>query len=227
MKFNKHWTKSDNDLMRQFIKEGKSPIDIRKFFGNDKLFYHPTKKYYDSGKSGSIPSFKNKILNFEQHINEIVYNELKTDFIKDWNESKHFPSEFDYNYTFQTNSGNRYILDFIYLKDDIGLFKNRNIYNISFTLEKQRNLSDYKEYEKNTMLKEQHELIKRIIFIFKDFHKNYVQNCIYLLGHTENIQKIKWYRNLIEDSFTKIKETVNISSFTNGLPAYYFEIIEI
>lgn len=227
MKFNKYWTKSDNDLMLKMIKEGKTPIEIRYFFGNDKLFYHPNKKYYDSGKSASIPTIKNKISNFEQHINEIIYNELKTDFIKDWNRSEHFPSEFNYNYTFQTNLGNRYVLDFIYLKDSIGLFKDKDLYNVSFTLEKQRNLKNYKEYEKDTGLKEHHELIKRIIFIFKDFHSNYGKNCIYLLGQTENKQKILWYRNIIKSSFSKIKETIDISSFTNGLPAYYFEIINI
>ena len=55
MEFNKNWTKEDNDQLRQLIKEGKNVDYIRDYFGNDKLFYHPNKKYYHSGKS--IPNF--------------------------------------------------------------------------------------------------------------------------------------------------------------------------
>ncbi len=32
MEFNEHWTKQDNDLMRQMIKEGKTPKEIVNFF---------------------------------------------------------------------------------------------------------------------------------------------------------------------------------------------------
>ena len=78
MEFNKNWTKEDNDKLRAFIKEGKNPDEIRNFFGNDKLFYHPTKKYFQSNKSASIPVFKNKIQDFSGFINEIKYEELKT-----------------------------------------------------------------------------------------------------------------------------------------------------
>ena len=42
MKFNKNWTKQE-----------KSIDYIREYFGNDKLFYHPKKKYYQSGKSAA------------------------------------------------------------------------------------------------------------------------------------------------------------------------------
>jgi hypothetical protein len=56
MEFNKNWTKEDNDLMRSFIKEGKSVSDIVEYFGNDKLFYHPNKKHYHSNYS-CLPNF--------------------------------------------------------------------------------------------------------------------------------------------------------------------------
>jgi hypothetical protein len=46
-----------------------------------------------------------------------------------------------------------------------------------------------------------------------------------MLGETEDKRKINWYRQLIKDSFDNVRETVGISSFTNGLTAYYFEII--
>lgn len=223
MVFNKFWTKEDNFLYRKLIKEGKDDNYIKDYFSMDKLFYHPTKKY-TKGKSASIPTFKIKINDFSGFINEIKYTELKTDFIIDWEKSKIFTDEFNYNYIFQTNSGNKYIIEFIYIKDTIGPFPNKNIYNISFTLLTNRNLDNYIEYEQKTYLNEQHELMKRIIFIFNDFNNRFGNNCIYLLGETEDIKKINWYRNLIKNSFDNITEMEGVSSFTNGLSAYYFKI---
>jgi len=225
MDFNKNWTKDDNRKLREFIKEGKFPEFIREYFGNDKLFYHPNKKYYHPNKSAIIPIFKNKIEDFTGFINEIKYDELKTDFKVDFEKSEKFINEFNYIYKFQTNSGNRYVMDFIYLKDNIAPYVNSDIYNVSFTLEKNRNIMDYKDYEKETLLNENHEIIKRLIFIFKNFHKKFGVNCVYLLGDTEDKRKINWYRKLIDDSFENIKETIGISSYTNSLDGYYFEII--
>jgi hypothetical protein len=196
MEFNKNWTKEDNKKLRNLISEGKNPNEIRDFFGNDKLFYHPNKKYYNSGKISSLPTFKEKVRDF------------KTDFHYDFSHSKYFRDEFDYNYKFQTNSGNRYIVDFIYLKDVIGPYRDRDIYNISFTLES-------REYESEDRLDDNSELIKRIIFILIDFNKRFGKNCIYLIGKTDN---------LIKDSFENYKEVISISSFTNGLDGYYYEI---
>jgi hypothetical protein len=224
MEFNRNWTKQDNNKMRQMIKEKKSVDEIRNYFGNDKLFYHPTKKYYHSGKSGSIPTFKEKIKDYSGFINEIKYESLKTDFTIDFKKSKHFKEEFDYLYRFQTESGNRYIVDFIYLKDNLSPFPNKEIYNISLTLEENRNLSDYEDYEKLSKLNEQHELLKRLIFICKDFNDRFSKDKFYLIGETEDKRKINWYRNLISDSFDNVEEIVGKSSFTNGLNAYYFSV---
>lgn len=223
MKFNKNWTKEDNKKLLNLIKEGKSVDYINDYFGNDKLFYHPSKKYYISNKSAPVPIFKKKIDDFSGFINEIKYNELKTDFIVDFEKSEHFSDEFNYIYKFKTNSGNKYVVDFVYLQDSIGPYANCNIYNISFTLETNRDLSNYKDYEKTTLLNEEHEIIKRIIFIFKDFDNRFGNNCIYMIGETEDKRKITWYRTLIKDSFEGIKETIGDSSFTNGLNAFYFE----
>jgi hypothetical protein len=211
MEFNINWSKEDNDKLREMIKNKFTVEQIRDHFGNDKLFYHPDKKYYHSGKSGVLPNFKN-VKKFDNYITG-------------WTKSYIFEDRFDYIFKFQTNSGNRYVVDFIYLKDSIGIYKDKDIYNVSFTLEENRNIEDYKDYEKQSYLNEQHEIIKRIIFIFKFFHKKY-NNCnVYLLGETENLKKINWYRNLIKDTFPNVKETKDVSSFTNGLPAYYFEVL--
>jgi hypothetical protein len=224
MEFNINWTKEDNDKLRSFIKEGKSPEFIRNHFGNDKLFYHPSKKYHQSGKSSAIPTFKNKIEDFTGFINEIKYEELKTDFIVDFEKSKYFENKFNYIYKFKTNSGNRYVVDFICLNDNTGPYPNKDIYNVSFTIEDNRNLSNYKDYEKQTNLNESHEIIKRLIFIFRNFDEKFNKEHIYLLGETEDKRKINWYRKLIKDSFIDVKETIGDSSFVNGLEAYYFEV---
>lgn len=221
MEFNINWTKEDNDKLRSLLKEGHTVDYIREYFTNDKLFYHPSKKYYLSNKSSAIPTFKTKISDFTGYINEIKYNELKTDFIVDFTKSD-FKDKFNYLYMFKTNSGNEYIVDFIYLNDNIGPYINRDIYNISFTLKTNRDLSNYKKYEKQTLMNEGHEIIKRLIFIFKDFNNKYGKDSIYLLGDTEDKRKIEWYRNLINDSLDMI-ETIGDSSYTNGLKAYYYE----
>lgn len=225
MEFNKNWSKEDNDRLRNFIKEGKSIDIIREYFGNDKLFYNQNKKYYQSGKSAALPKFRDKIEDFTGFINEIKYEELKTDFTTDFEKSNKFKEEFNYIYKFQTNSGNRYVVDFIYLLDDIGPYPNKSIYNISFTLEENRNLSDYMDYEKQTNLDEGHEIVKRLIFIFKNFNQRFGNDCIYMLGETEDKRKINWYRQSIKDSFGNVKETFGVSSFANGLKSYYFELI--
>jgi hypothetical protein len=224
MNFNKNWTKEDNKKLIELSKEGKSIDYIREYFGNDKLFYHENKKYYQSGKSAAIPTFKDKIQDFSGFINEIKYEALKTDFTYDFEKSHQFEDEFNYIYKFQTNSGNRYVVDFIYINDKIGPYSNKDIYNISFTLESNRNLKDYKDYENQTELEEGHEIIKRVIFVFRDFNDRFGNDCIYMLGETEDKRKINWYRNLINQSFDNIIETESISSYTNGLKAYYYEI---
>ena len=224
MEFNKNWTKEDNDKLRQLIREKKSFDYINNYFGNDKLFYHPNKKYYLSNKSAAIPTFKKKIDNYSGFITEIKYNELKTDFIVDFEKSDHFNDEFNYIYKFKTDSGNKYVVDFIYLKDTVGPYTNRDIYNISFTLESNRDMFNHTDYEKLTFFNEEHEIIKRIIFIIRDFNNRFGNNCIYLIGETEDKRKIKWYSQLIKDSFDNVKEIIDVSSFTNGLNAYYYEI---
>jgi len=226
MDFNVNWTKDDNDELRTMIKEHKSFDDINNYFGNDKLFYHPNKKYYKSGKSGSIPIFRNKIDDFSGFINEIKYEELKTDFQVDFEKSEHFENKFNYIYKFQTNNGNRYVVDFVYLKDVIGVYKNVDIYNVSFTLEKYRNMDSSDDYEKLSFLKEQHEIIKRVIFIFRNFDEKFGNDCVYLIGETEDKRKINWYRDLIKSSFDDVEETEDVSSFTNGMKAFYYKIIK-
>lgn len=223
MEFNINWTKEDNDKMRDFIKEGKDVDFIRSYFTNDKLFYHPSKKYYISNKSATLPKFKSKISNFHGFVNEIKYEPLKTDFVFDFNKSKNFPNKFDYYYTFQTNSGNRYVVDFIYLIDTKGPYKNNDIYNVSFTIEQNRYMSDPIRYEKPTKINENHELMKRIIYIFRDFDSRFGNGCVYLVGETTDDRKINWYRNLIKDTFDDSIEVIGVSSFTDDLMTYYYK----
>ena len=95
MDFNVNWTKEDNSKLLELIKENKSPEFIRSYFGNDKLFYHPSKKYYQSNKTAVLPSFKEKIKDFTGFINEIKYESLKTDFTFDFSKSEYFKDKLD------------------------------------------------------------------------------------------------------------------------------------
>jgi len=62
-----------------------------------------------------------------------------------------------------------------------------------------------------------------VIFIFKHFDSKFGKGCVYLIGETEDKRKINWYRQLIKDSLDGIKEIIGVSSFSNGLNAYYFK----
>ena len=77
MDLNRNWTKQDNDKMRELIKEGKDSDFIRNYFSNDKLIYHPNKKYYIAPKSSILPNFKNKISQSE------VVNIMKNSGVKE------------------------------------------------------------------------------------------------------------------------------------------------
>lgn len=62
------------------------------------------------------------------------------------------------------------------------------------------------------------------MFIIGDFHIRFKINAVYLIGGTTDERKINWYSDIVKNSFKNIQEFEGMVSFTNGLPAYYYEI---
>jgi hypothetical protein len=206
------WTKEDNKQLRQLNKEGKTADEIISIMG-EKLKDEPNHKYV-------------------YRYNEFILNEI---FTKPTDTSNYFaqeksevyPDEWNYSSMFKTDSGQKYVVDFIYVKETKNQFKNSNVFNLSFTTVEQHDMKDYKKYEMPTKKNEHIELMKRLLFVIDvslyNIKRRY-PNPIILLGETENPQKIKFYRNVIKDSLPNVTEVEDMSEFTNGLKAYYYII---
>jgi len=203
------WTKEDNKKLRKLIKEGKPPNEIRNIIGVDKLEEHPNKKF--------LSSFSEFILN------EIKMQSKETILNFQPKPSIYYPNEWNFLTYFETDSGQRYFVDFVYVKESKNQFKNDNVFNLSFTTEEQHNNSDI--YEDDTHKNEHIEVMKRLIFVIIEslkYIKTKYSNPILLIGETKNPQKIKFYRNIIKDSILNVKEIEDISEFTNGFKAFYY-----
>ena len=145
------WTKEDNTRLRKLISEGKTPSEIIEIMGYDKLRENPKKKY---------------VSNYNEFIlNEIFAKPKQTDFVIGREKSKYFNDKMNYYSTFKTSSGQEYVVDFVYVQEKDGQFKNDNIFNLSFTTKENRDLTDYKKYEDETNKKELIELTKRLIYV--------------------------------------------------------------
>ena len=167
-------------------------------------------------------------------ISEIKYTGIDTLYKKQFDKNDIFTNEYNYYFIFKCDSNIEYILQFDYYKDIVGSFIGYDLYNVSFTTYDQylRSLLAKKEiqqeeiYEEQTNNNETTELMKRLVYIFQDFHDNINphKKSVYVVGETKNPVKIRWYRNLIKDSIINIKEVKSESSINKGKPVYYFYI---
>lgn len=89
MEFNENWNKSDNDLLREMNKEGKSTQDIINFFGMEKLKFHPTKFKYGN------------IIPYERFINEIIIQSEKVWYNINQRTSEIDNTKYDYLISFE------------------------------------------------------------------------------------------------------------------------------
>jgi len=211
MIFNKDWTKEDNDILRGLIKEGKTPKEIVSIIGYDKLNKNPKKKYVDK--------YSDYILN------EIFIKPKETEYKLNKIYSPREKGHIDYKIEFKTKSDYDYILDLIYLRDIRSPFPMKPLYNISFTIKEQHNLTNNNIYEIETNKGEIIELMKRLIYILNDVNiliKSKIEYPIYLIGETNNTQKINFYRNVIKDSLKNFTERKGNCSYNGGKQCYYY-----
>lgn len=224
MIFTDKWTKEDNKLYRTLIKEHTKVDDIIKIMGLNKLKNYPNGTYSTRYSLGNFDDFVK---------NEIVYSDRFTNFNLKVSKSNHFDGN-DYSFVFKTDSDIEYVFDFVYYNEINGDFINKNLYYLSFSTLEQKIISDTisddikktEAYEETTDNNEIHELIKRLIYLFKHFYNFYgkIENAIYVIGETDNIQKINFYRDLIESSFDNVKEYIGKSFINLNRNVYYYEI---
>ena len=93
---------------------------------------------------------------------------------------------------FNTDSGEEYILDIVYIEDSISPFPNIPMYNISFTISEQYDLENYIKYEKETDKGEHFEIVSRLIHIISNIDlliSNRYPNIVYIIGRNRKYSK--------------------------------------
>ena len=204
MEFNKNWTKEDNDKMREMFKEGKTHDDVINYFGEEKVKFHPKKKFH---RGKHLPMFNN-------FISEIKINPKKTEYIFQKIDSISYKNKKDIVTFFNINN-HEYVLVLFYMFEN-----NIQSYEILFTTKKQ-----YDEYflllpgkhfteeeqdtlkkilENNTKFNELYDLLKSITFILVEMYddlKFFFGDIIFSITETDNPIKIRLYKNIIKDSF--------------------------
>jgi hypothetical protein len=210
MDFNKDWEKEDNDLLRKLIKENKSPDEIVSIIGFEKLEKNPKKKY--------VGKFSDFILN------EITSIPKKTLYTLKQDESTSFKGNLNYHAFFRTDSGVEYVLDLIYVEDIMSPYKNKSMFNISFTTKEQYDSTSATKYEKETNKNEHLELMSRLIYIIEDINiylTSKYGEIVYIIGETSNPKKINMYRDIIKNSLN-YNELKGKSSIILGRDVYYY-----
>ena len=204
MKFNDNWTKEDNDLYRKLIKENKSISDIISIMGIDKLRKNPKGKF---------------ISNFSKFmLEEIGFSRKNVIFSLDFSVSRLNISKQNYHVKFKSKNQNDYIVDFFYMKDNIGPYKNQDCYNLSFTLAQNYNISDNDIYELETNKNEEFDVLSKILFIVDQITETYKIKIV-IVGLTKNDVKNQMYLYMIK-SMNK-EYILGESSINNGLDVYY------
>jgi hypothetical protein len=206
MKFTEDWTKEDNDKYRQLIKEKKSISEIISIFGIDKLRKNSKGKF--------ISNFSDFLLK------EIKFSAKNVIYSLEFQKSLLDNTKTNYVAHFKSDKNNEYIVDFIYIKDNIGPYTNEDCYNISFTILDQHDISDEDIYERETGEDEVLNILPMILFIIDDICKVFKIK-ILIVGLTKSDVKNQLYLDMIK-SMNK-KYILGASSINNGNDVYYIE----
>ena len=195
------WNKKDNDIYRGLVKSGKNFSEIKEIMG-DRLLLNT--KF---------------ISNFSSFLKEeISYSMRNTKYSITFSESQIDNNIQNYHAAFKTSKDNEYIVDFIYIKDVLGTYKDKDCYNISFTISKNHKSND--RYEELTGENEQNEVLSKILYIVDSICKTYKIETL-IVGLTKNKVKNDIYLDIIK-SMNKEYE-LGISSINNVLDVYYIK----
>ena len=212
-KYNERWTREKFIEYRKLKRSGHSHKMLKDHFGED--IYH-SGLYNKNGIT--LPT----ILKYGNYITEIKITPENTDYNYLKQPSNFIKNETDYIISFYSNDL-PYIISLIYfpINDTI-------TYNVVFTTRDQWNSYEYKlkkflkkgnitdvEFQileeiisKETKLNDLFPIFRKLSWILLDFYDKYIKNELLSIGHTKNENKINLYRNIIEDSFTNITETM-------------------
>ena len=212
MEFNNVWNKEANDWYRNMIKQNIPMDEILEKLGI-KIFYHPDKKFVSN-----FTWFK---------LNEIKYNAKKTNFQIVPKQSLFDKNEIDYEVVFDTTSNNKYYIDLLYYIDNKSPYPNQPLYNFSFTISENHDLSNPDIYEKPTQKKETLEIMSRMLYILPKIteiiEKTGIEP-IYVIGLSEDYKRNIFYGDVIKS--IGYSETLGESSENYGRKTNYYKKIK-
>ena len=221
MVFNEFWTKKDNDLMRQMIKEKKSTDDIINFFGKEKIGHHPQKKF---ACGGALPDFTYMNIN-KFFINEICDKPELSIFKLNVESSKLYKNKLNYNTILRTKDNSECNIIFTYIEDGKSPFPSSPMYDISFVLSEQYYTINYNEYENLINKNELIVLMRRLIYTINQIDlviKKEISNPIYITKLTDSNNKTNLYRNIVEYALLGYVNIRGESSINKNKDAYYY-----
>lgn len=225
--YNERWTKEKHREYCDLKRVGYTNEMLKKHFGDD---------IYESGiynrNGASLPN----ILKFGKFINEIKISPEGADYNFIKQVSIFIKNKSDYIISFYCNDI-PYIISIIYYP-----IKEKETYNVVFTTRDQWNEYEYKLrnfLKKGKLTEEEFEILDNIIgketnknnifpifrkisWILLDFYKNNLNGYLLSIGDTNNKKKIKFYRNIIKDSFKNIIET---EEYINTNKYYIYKIV--
>jgi len=232
MEFNNYWTKEINKLYHDMIKEGKTMDEIKNHFGKDLLMHHPNKKFGDGYINKSFVNFIKE---------EIKVTPIDTYYKISRKNSSVDNNKKDYKISFIVND-NEYILFLYYFIND-----DKKSYEIFFTTKEQEDkkieyLSKITKGELNeeemddiiNIVEEETnrmdimKLMKSLSYILFQSYPNikYDNGDIpYSITESTKKNKMKLYRNIIENSFDNVIETEDI--LKDGRKIFYYKIIKL
>lgn len=233
MNYNKVWNKKRQQYLLQMNKDGKTPSEIREYFG-PLLQYHPNKLHCNE-------SFI--ISRFNKYNKSVINKFNKTDYIHNTKYSLFYNFKRDHIIDFTVNNID-YVLILFYLIDGEDLS-----YNIVFTTKtkyieynnllenflQDNEISDIDEdlyfllsntLEEQTKSNNPNKIMNTLAYILNDiYNKHLSKNILFSIGSTKDIRKIKWYRHIIKYSFDDVIETEKIDSIGNKI--YYYDLKNI
>lgn len=221
--YNERWTREKFIEYRKLKRNGYSHDQLKEYFGDD---------IYESG----LYNKNANLMPWIKFINEIKINPLEIPY-SFWNrKSIFFNDEFDH-FTEIESDNVKYILELMYFE-----INNIPTYNVIFTTKEQYELYDKKinqyikkgyitndEFDKlknifetETNLNDIYGIMKRISFVIFDLYNTKIKGNYLSIGETDNIKKIKLYRNIIKDSFENITEDETLDK--DGNKYYIYKI---
>lgn len=218
----KKWSKEKQKEYRKLKREGKTKSQLKEHFGDD---------IYYSGMFNRVSNI------LPWHLfTEIKINPVETPYSY-WNRNSNFYSnKIDYLAEF-ISKGVKYILYLMYYE-----VNKIPTYNVIFTTKDQYDeyIIKFEEFiqkgyiteeereilkdilEKETNLNDVFGLTKRLSFVIFDLYQKKIDGFVLSIGETDNPTKIRFYRDIIKNSFQNIEEKEKTDNVGNKY--YLYEI---